>query len=197
MMGDKLKRMREARSWSQAHLADAARVNVRTVQRIEAGEPCSFETMLSLAAALGVDVSEFEPEAREVAGSGRAGSRKIIAALLCVTPGAVFLLLNLMRSMGFSGPYDLLASAGSGLISFRVFNLISPVLFVGGAAVAVLLCLPSFLRLRMKSEQAALAITAIELRRVPLALAIALVGALTGCVLIGYAALENLRTLLS
>ena len=196
-MGDKLKRMREARSWSQAHLAEAARVNVRTVQRIEAGEPCSFETMLSLAAALGVDVSEFEPQARELASSGTPRPRKIIAALLCVTPGALFVLVSLARSIGFKGPYDLLASVGSGLMSFRVFNLVSPVLFVGGAGVAVLLCLPSFLRLRTKSENAALAITAIEFRRVPLAMAIALVAAVSGCALILYAALENLRTLLS
>jgi transcriptional regulator with XRE-family HTH domain len=196
MMGDKLRRLREARSWSQAHLAEAARVNVRTVQRIEAGEPCSFETMLSLAAALNIDVSEFETGDREVGSSGGAGSRRTIAALLCVTPGALFVLMNVMQSAGLNAPYDVLASAGSVLMSFRTFNLISPVLFVGGAAVAVLLCVPSLLRLRIKSGEAAVAITGIELHRAPLAFSIALFGALTGGALLFYAALENLRTLL-
>lgn len=57
MSGETLRKLREAKSWSQAHLAQAAGLNVRTVQRIEAGEPCSYESMLSLAAALGTDVA--------------------------------------------------------------------------------------------------------------------------------------------
>ena len=65
MLGDRVKEMRERKAWSQGHLADAAGLNIRTVQRIEGGEPSSKETMLSLAAALGVDVSELELENRQ------------------------------------------------------------------------------------------------------------------------------------
>lgn len=52
----KIKRWREERHWSQEHLADLAGIGLRTVQRIEKGEPASRETMKALAAAFNVDV---------------------------------------------------------------------------------------------------------------------------------------------
>jgi len=48
----KLKAMRQARGWDQEEIAHMAGVNVRTIQRIEAGNPCSLDTMKGLAAAL-------------------------------------------------------------------------------------------------------------------------------------------------
>src|ERR1043165_2367559 len=112
MLGEKLKRLREAKSWGQAHLADAAALNVRTVQRIEAGEPASNETLLSLAAALNVDVAEMEPEARGPASNGTSRSR-LAVALLLVSPASSFIAVNLLRSLaGISGPFDALAEAG-------------------------------------------------------------------------------------
>jgi len=44
----KIKRWREDRSWSQEHLADAAGLSLRTVQRIENGEGASRDTAISL-----------------------------------------------------------------------------------------------------------------------------------------------------
>ncbi|MGB3627133.1 MAG: helix-turn-helix transcriptional regulator [Henriciella sp.] len=52
----KIKRWREERHWSQEHLAELAGVGVRTVQRLETGEPASQETLKALAAAFNVDV---------------------------------------------------------------------------------------------------------------------------------------------
>jgi len=52
----KIKRWREERHWSQEHLADLAGVGLRTVQRVENGEPASQETLKALAAAYNVDV---------------------------------------------------------------------------------------------------------------------------------------------
>ncbi|MEM5516482.1 helix-turn-helix transcriptional regulator [Henriciella sp. AS95] len=52
----KIKRWREERHWSQEHLAELAGVGVRTVQRIETGEPASQESLKALAAAFNVDV---------------------------------------------------------------------------------------------------------------------------------------------
>ncbi len=54
----KIKQLREERVWSQAHLAQAARVSARTIQRIEAGGKASHETLLSIAAAFKVDVHD-------------------------------------------------------------------------------------------------------------------------------------------
>ena len=51
-----IKRLREAKSWTQEHLASAAGVSLRTIQRMEADGSCSAESRLAVAAALGVPV---------------------------------------------------------------------------------------------------------------------------------------------
>lgn len=53
----RLRSLREHRAWSQEQLADIASLNVRTVQRVEAGGAASPETRMALAAALGVPVT--------------------------------------------------------------------------------------------------------------------------------------------
>lgn len=62
-MGRQIAALRQARSWSQGQLADAAGVHLRTVQRAEAGR-CRPETLLNLAAALDADVRDLVPPAR-------------------------------------------------------------------------------------------------------------------------------------
>jgi transcriptional regulator with XRE-family HTH domain len=54
----RLKQLREAKSWSQEHLAEASGLSLRTVQRVETEGNASPETRLALAGALGVDVAE-------------------------------------------------------------------------------------------------------------------------------------------
>ena len=56
--GAKLRAIREAKSWSQEHLASAAGVSIRTVQRVESDGVASAETRLALASALSVSVSD-------------------------------------------------------------------------------------------------------------------------------------------
>ena len=53
--------LREAKSWSQEHLANAAGLSTRTVQRVEADGIGSAETRLAIAGALGVAVSQLAP----------------------------------------------------------------------------------------------------------------------------------------
>ncbi|MFH1071205.1 MAG: helix-turn-helix transcriptional regulator [Candidatus Glassbacteria bacterium] len=55
----RVKQMRRLRSWSQSHLAEAAGIDLRTVQRLERGGNCSPETLLTVASAFDVDVLEF------------------------------------------------------------------------------------------------------------------------------------------
>jgi transcriptional regulator with XRE-family HTH domain len=50
-----IKRARTARAWPQEQLAEAAGVSLRTVQRVERGDPCAKETLQALAAALGLE----------------------------------------------------------------------------------------------------------------------------------------------
>lgn len=53
----KIRKWREDRCWSQEHLADAAGVSLRTIQRLESHESVSRETVSALAAAFGVDAA--------------------------------------------------------------------------------------------------------------------------------------------
>ena len=53
-----LKKLREEKSWSQEHLAEAAGLSLRTVQRAEADGNASPETKMALAATLGVDAAQ-------------------------------------------------------------------------------------------------------------------------------------------
>jgi len=51
---NEVRRLREARAWSQEHLAGVAGLSVRTVQRIERGDGASLETRMALASAFEV-----------------------------------------------------------------------------------------------------------------------------------------------
>ncbi len=51
-----VKKLRESKSWTQEHLATAAGVSLRTIQRMEADGSASAESRLAIAAALGVPV---------------------------------------------------------------------------------------------------------------------------------------------
>lgn len=57
-----IQKLRLKRGWSQQQLADASGLSVRTIQRIEGGQPASVETLKSLAAVFEVDFSTLEPE---------------------------------------------------------------------------------------------------------------------------------------
>ena len=61
--GDMVRALREEKSWSQEHLAGAAGLSVRTVQRVESACVGSVETRLALAGALDVAVSGLMPSA--------------------------------------------------------------------------------------------------------------------------------------
>jgi transcriptional regulator with XRE-family HTH domain len=57
-----IQKLRLKRGWSQQQLADASGLNVRTVQRIEAGQPASPESLKCLAAVFEVDFATLTPE---------------------------------------------------------------------------------------------------------------------------------------
>lgn len=63
--GSKVKAIRESKVWTQQHLAEAAGLSIRTIQRIERGESFSNESILSIAAALDIDIQEII-EVREI-----------------------------------------------------------------------------------------------------------------------------------
>lgn len=52
---NRIRALREARGWSQEHLADVAGLSPRTVQRLEAEGKASHESRMAVAAALGIE----------------------------------------------------------------------------------------------------------------------------------------------
>ena len=50
---------REKRAWSQEHLAGAAGIGVRTIQRIEASGVASYESVRAISAAFEIQISAF------------------------------------------------------------------------------------------------------------------------------------------
>lgn len=195
MTGDKVKALREAKCWSQAHLAQAADLNIRTVQRIEAGEPCAPETMLSLAAALDVSVSELDWPGDELLHTTARTRTRLAIALVLVTPAALFVAVNLLRSLaGIAAPYELLAAAGARVMDFGTFNLVSPVLFLSGVTAALALSMTTVVRVRAKRGGGVLSVSGVDLIPLPLGLAVAGVATLSGAALLLYAAAEQLRS---
>src|SRR5262245_7106622 len=84
---DTVRTLREEKSWSQEHLASAAGLSVRTVQRVESDGFGSAETRLALAGALGVPVGSLLPVIQTAVGAhARHGS---IAVFLVWGIGAV------------------------------------------------------------------------------------------------------------
>ncbi|MFD2165877.1 helix-turn-helix domain-containing protein [Thalassotalea euphylliae] len=53
-----VKKLREKKYWSQEQLANMAGLSLRTIQRVEAGNPASQETLKSLASVFEIDVSK-------------------------------------------------------------------------------------------------------------------------------------------
>ena len=57
-----IQKMRLQRGWSQQQLAQASGLSARTIQRLEAGQPASMETLKSLAAVFEIDYASLHPE---------------------------------------------------------------------------------------------------------------------------------------
>lgn len=57
-----VQKLRLQRGWSQQQLAELSGLSVRTVQRIESGQPASAETLKSLASVFEIDFSQFTSE---------------------------------------------------------------------------------------------------------------------------------------
>jgi transcriptional regulator with XRE-family HTH domain len=55
-----IQKLRLQRGWSQEQLADLSGLSVRTVQRIERGQPASLDTLKALGAAFEIDFSDLK-----------------------------------------------------------------------------------------------------------------------------------------
>lgn len=120
--------LRRERGWTQERLAAASGVGVRTIQRLEAGDEGSLETMRRVAAALEVPVHDLfdsplpaegpaavapTPAARRRAPSGRRRASILIGALALVGL-LVGVAAGIARPTGFESSTRAFVSVGSG-----------------------------------------------------------------------------------
>lgn len=126
-----------------------------------------------------------------IATNGRlSSSRAFGLGLILLAPAAVFLLANILNEFGigvFMRPLGALLSEAH---RQRIFNVVSPVLFLGGIAVALLLNFLAIARVDLHWEQTRLVSTlTVEPRALNVALLVAACLALA--TLMAYAFAEN------
>lgn len=199
MIGNRVKELRDRRGWTQIHLADAAEVSLRTVQRMEGRHSHSAETLIAIAAALDVDARNLtEPsltassEQRPLWTAAEPGTAGLIAAALGA-PAAVFVAVNLLKfGGGASVPFDTLAAIGSVLGAAEVFNRAGPLLMVVAPLLGLALVIAACVRPHGCVEGRSVTLTGVELRWHPMAFSAGLIAACTITALAAYAVPENL-----
>jgi hypothetical protein len=77
-------------------------------------------------------------------------------------------------------------------MSFATFNLVSPLVFLGGIAAALGLSIASLVRFRSRVERGVISISGLEVAMKAAPALIALVALASGAALLGYAAVEQL-----
>jgi len=104
----KIKRWREERSWSQEHLAAAAGISLRTIQRIENGDGASRESIMALASAFNVDVIALtvntKIESEEIAKKEKAATSALRLAFLINLASYIFGLITFTVISASDGP---------------------------------------------------------------------------------------------
>lgn len=191
MIGDRIRALREARSWTQAHLADAAGISLRTVQRLEALHSCAPETLLALAAALAVDVRSLTEErgAPSLPWRGPSPRKAAVWGALLALPCLLFVAANLFKyGLGWAYTYDVLAAVGDRFGLTTAFDDAAPFLLLGGPLLAALLNLRALVRPRLHGS----AVVALEYRLSLPALAVLLAAGTGAAILSAYLVSENL-----
>lgn len=204
MKGSTIKSLRKTNAWSQAHLAEAAGVSVRTIQRLERTGQCADETLLAVAAALEVDVTVLTqtsgtaveyasenlrylwPEVESLQ-AGRWG-------LALLVPGTLFVLSNVLKyELGFPQLYDALAAIGTWMGLAEVTHVLtSPVLLLGTLGVALVLNVMAQVNIACEKTEHGVRVKEVLVDGRWPNLSIVLGAVLVLGVLLGYATIENL-----
>ncbi len=146
-LAKKIKSERLKRSWSQLQLSEISGLSERTIQRIEKSGNCSKETLLAIASAFDADIQEFTKfcEQKEsfydFNGSSFFDSKKTcVLGLILAFPAIYFVLSNILKfKFGiefFAEPWEIFYQNPK---VFAIFNFVSPIVFLGGLGLAILL----------------------------------------------------------
>ena len=119
-------------------------------------------------------------------------TRSAIIGLGLSAPALFFVVASLLKSnFGVSQPFSLFESLLATPDRLRLFNIISPIVFVGGLIAGVIVNLYPQIEMQLRRDQGRLVAT-ITAEAKPINLAIVILGCLLLATLIGYVAVENL-----
>lgn len=178
MLSHQIKELRKERSWSQALLAEASGLSLRTVQRIEANGKGAPETLLAIAGAFDVDVENFTKQRLAINeelseqffgihisnqsllirfkswfGMRLALGQKLMAGLggLMISLPVVFVATNVIRYvLGFELFPNVFELFKSNEQVHTLFNNLSPFLFFSGLLIGPLFNILPFLDVEIK-----------------------------------------------
>ena len=204
---EKIIQLRRERAWSQAQLAEIASLSIRTIQRAEKLGSCSYETLLAIASAFDIDVRELtalstkikKTPANEVKIFGmkiqthRLNSRKsFLLGIIIMLPAVYFLVANVLKyNFGISFMHDSLNILYSNESVFRIFNSISPFIFLGGLLSALGVNLLTMLSINIESAKGTLK-SSMALTPKLANMVIVIISLLAFTLMFGYAVVENL-----
>jgi hypothetical protein len=117
-------------------------------------------------------------------------SRAALIGLILLAPCALFLLANVLNELGIGFLYAMIDPWISGPAQHRIFNVLSPIVFLGGIAVALAVNVLAIARVEMRSEPDRFVSTLVIERRTP-NVAMILTGGLMLATLVGYTFVEN------
>jgi xanthosine utilization system XapX-like protein len=119
-------------------------------------------------------------------------SRAVVWGLVLVAPAALFLLANILNELGIGFLYALIEPVTGSPGRLRLFNIVSPMVFLGGSAVALALNLLAIATLDVRWVRNRLVSTVTVEARTP-NLALILAGGLMLAAFVAYGFVENYK----
>lgn len=169
-LAEKIKNLRTARAWSQAQLAEVSSLSIRTVQRVEMDGKCSHESLMAFASAFDIDVQELTVLIKSKNSSKSKYSLSMfgfninidwlksrnafLVGMIMIFPAVYFISASILKySFGVSILFYPLEVFFSSYEMLRVFNLISPLIFLSGLLGALLTNLLTMFSIKLWKEQ--------------------------------------------
>lgn len=165
-LAEKIKALRLERAWSQAQLSEISSLSIRTIQRIELDGRCSQETLLAIASAFEIDVTEFTSLLKEslekysfyifgwkFSAEWLKPGTAAIVSLLLIFPAVYFIGAAILKYIfSFSYLFDPLLIFYSSKEILWWFNIISPAVFLFGLGFSIILNLFVMLSIKIWKE---------------------------------------------
>jgi transcriptional regulator with XRE-family HTH domain len=166
LLAEKIKLLRYEKAWSQAQLSEIASLSIRTIQRVELDGRCSQETLLALASAFEIDVTEFTSLLKEslekysfyifglkFSAEWLKPNIAVIISILLMFPAVYFIAASLLKyGLGISFLFDPLEIFYTSKEVLWWFNIISPAVFLLGLGLPIILNLLVMLSIKIWKE---------------------------------------------